>query len=184
MVDPVRMSDTHAPARILAIEPDPQSGAVLHRILDKHVRAEVAVVRSLEAAVASIALHVPDLILTSTFMPPAALARVIDELRRHTDATHTQIISTPHFLEGPDGGPLHDEGGRVLRFPRQRTAAGAFHCDPVVLRSQVEQYLEQARALRLAARDRQQQGLLPISSPSLDGRRPDLPQPAGPSTAL
>ncbi len=174
------MIDTHAPARILAIEPDPAIGAVLHRILDKRVRGVLEVAPTIDAAIASVARHVPDLILTSTFLPPADMARLIDELRRRDDTTHTQIISTPHALEAPDG-PFYDDAGRILRFPRQRAHRGAFHCDPVVLRNQVEQYLDHAHALRLAPPNRQQHGLMPIAGRGLDEWRYDR---AGVSTAL
>ncbi len=64
------------------------------------------VVRGIDAALASIAEHVPDLILTSTFLLPADLARLIDDLRRRTDATHTQVITTPLFLAAPDSDPF------------------------------------------------------------------------------
>ena len=152
------MIDMYPPTRILAIEPDPQSGAILDRVLDKRVCADVMIVGDINAALTSIAEQVPDLILTSTFLPPAALARLIDELRRLPDATHTQVITTPHFLDAPHGEPSRDESDRVLRFPRQRTEAGRFHGDPALLRTEVAQYLEQARLLRAAARNRQQRG--------------------------
>jgi CheY-like chemotaxis protein len=176
------MTDTNAPARILAIEPDFRTGAVLQRILDKRIlRADVKVVRTIDAALGSIAGHVPDLILTSTFLQPADLARLTDELRRREDATHTQIISTPHALEEPEG-PFYDDSGRVLRFPRPRTARGAFYCDPIVLRHQVDEYLEQARTLRAAAATRQHQGASPGTD--LVVARPPDPGPASGSPAL
>jgi CheY-like chemotaxis protein len=178
------VTDITASARILAVEPDPRTGAVLHRILDKRVlRADLKVVRTIDAALGSISQQVPDLILTSTFLPPADLARLIEELGRRDDAAHTQIISTPHALEEPEG-PFYDESERILRFPRQRTATGAFHCDPVILRNQIDEYLEQVRALRLAARDRQEQGLVPVSRALLERRSRDLRDPASISTAL
>jgi hypothetical protein len=141
------MIDLHSSTCILAVEPDPQMGDVLYRVLDKRVSAEVTVVQDVEAALASIAARVPDLILTSTFLPPNALARLIDELRRRPDATHTQVITTPHFLDRPAG--VTD---RILRFPRQRTGVGGSHCDAVTLRTQVSEYLNQAIALRAEAR--------------------------------
>jgi CheY-like chemotaxis protein len=178
------MIDMHPPTRILAIEPDPQSGAALYRVLDKRVNADVVIVGDIDAALTSIAEQLPDLILTSTFLPPPALARLIDELRRLPDATHTQIITTPHFLDAPDSEPSRDESDRVLRFPRQRTGAGGFHCDPTVLRTQVAQYLEQARALRAAARHRQRGSVVPISDLVLAARPLDTWQPASGSPAL
>lgn len=177
------MTDTNAPARILAIEPDFRTGAVLQRILDKRIlRADVKIVRTIDAALGSIAGHVPDLILTSTFLQPADLARLTDELRRREDATHTQIISTPHALEEPEG-PFYDDSDRVLRFPRPRTARGAFYCDPIVLRHQVDEYLEQVRTLRAAAATRQHQGVDP-GTDLVVARPLDPWQPASGSPAL
>jgi CheY-like chemotaxis protein len=146
------MIDMHASARILAVEPDQQSANVLRRVLDERVGASVTVVQDIEAALTSIAEQVPDLILTSTFLPPAALAQLIDELRRHPDATHTQVISTPHFIDAPTGDASSDASDRILRFPRARTGVGRLHCDPATLRSHVTKYLEQAIMLRAAAR--------------------------------
>ena len=151
------MIETHVSARILAIEPDPQSGDLLSRVLDGRVGADVTVVEDIDAALASIAEQVPDLILTSTFLPPAALARLIDELRCRPHATHTQVITTPHFLDSPVVETSSDASDRILQFPRARTGAGRFHCDPATLRTQVAQYLDQAIALRAAARNTPQQ---------------------------
>lgn len=177
------MLETHALARILAIEPDARSGEILHRALNAEVRADVVVVSGVDAALDSIARHVPDLILTSTFLPPSDGARLIDQLRRRDDATHTQVITTPHFLDAPADAADEGEAGRILPFSRKR-AIGAFHCDPAVLRRQVEEYLEQARALRVAAQDRQQQGLVPLTS-LVGGFRPlDRWQSPRPSTSL
>src|SRR5688500_9693353 len=151
------MIETHVSARILAIEPDPQSGDLLSRVLDGRVGADVTVVQDLDAALASIAEQVPDLILTSTFLPPAALARLIDELRCRPHATHTQVITTPHFLDSPAVETSSDASDRILQFPRARTGVGRVHCDPATLRTQVAQYLDQAIALRAAARNTPQQ---------------------------
>ena len=176
------MIDMHPPTRILAIEPDPQCGAVLDRVLDKRVCGDVVIVGDIDAALTSIAEQVPDLILTSTFLPPAALARLIDELRRLPDATHTQVITTPHFLDAPHREPSRDESERVLRFPRQRT--GRFHDDQALLRTQVAQYLEQARLLRAAARNSQQRGVVPITDLVLAARPPGPCQLSTGSPAL
>ena len=156
------MIDMHPSPRILAIEPDPQCGAVLDRVLDKRVCGDVVIVGDIDAALTSIAEQVPDLIMTSTFLPPAALARLTEELRRLPDATHTQIITTPHFLDAPQGQPSRDESDKILRFRRQRTEVAP--CDAALLGAQVAGYLEQARALHAAAQNRQERGLVPITA--------------------
>ena len=167
------MVDRHPPPRILAIEPDPRSGTVLHRALDKRVCAHVEIVGDIDAALTSILEQVPDLIMTSTFLPPAALARLIDELRRLPDATHTQIITTPHFLDAPHGQPSRDESNRILRFRRQRTEVAGLPCDAALLGAQVAGYLEHARALHAAAQNRQERGLVPITALVPVARPPD-----------
>ena len=186
MVKVSAMIDVPPPTRILAIEPDPHRGAVLYGVLDKRVCADVVIVHGIDAALTSIAEQVPDLILTSTFLPPAILARLIDELRRLPEATHTQIITTPHSLDALDAlhsEPPRDESDRVLRFPFQRTAAGRLHCDPALLTSEVSQYLEQARSLRAAARTRQG-GVRPVSDRVLAARSPGPSQSSTGSAAL
>jgi CheY-like chemotaxis protein len=150
------MIDMHTATCILAVEPDPQRGEVLSRVLDKRVCAHVTVVQDVAAALTSIAAQVPDLILTSTFLAPAALEQLIDELRRRSDATHTQVITTPHFIDAPVGQTWTSGFDRILRFRRQRTVLGLFNCDPSTLRAQVAEYLEQAIALRAEARNRPQ----------------------------
>ena len=157
------MIDMYPSPRILAIEPDPQSGAALYGVLDKRVCADVEIVGDIDAALTSIAEQVPDLIMTSTFLAPAALARLIDELRQLPDAAHTQIITTPHLLDAPDGEPSDDESDRVLRFRRQRTDVAPFPRAAALLGTLIEHYLEQARSLHAAARNRQQRGLVPIT---------------------
>jgi CheY-like chemotaxis protein len=149
------MIDMHPPPRILAIEPDPQSGTALYLALDKWVCADVLIVDNIDAALTSIAEQVPDLILTSTFLPPATLARLNDELRRLPDATHTLIITTPHLLD-----------------------------DAVLLGAQVEHYLAQARSLHEAAQARQQRGLVPSTDLVLVARPPDPWQDSIGSPAL
>ena len=166
------MTDVSPPTRLLAIEPDPQRGAVLDRVLDERVCADVVIVCDINAALTSIAEQVPDLILTSTFLPPAALARLIDELRHLPDAAHTQIITTPYSLDAPHGEPPREESDRILRFPRQRMEAGRFHVDPVLVTTEVAQYLEQARVLRASARNRQEPGVGPITELVLAARPP------------
>ena len=166
------MIDVSPPTRILAIEPDPERGAVLDRVLDERVCADVVIVRDINAALTSIAEQVPDLILASAFLPPAALARLIDELRRLPDATHTQIITTPYSLDAPHVELPRDESDRILRFPRQRMEAGLFHVDAALVTTEVAQYLEQGRLLRAAARNRQEPGVGPITDLVLAARSP------------
>ena len=180
----IDMVEADVSARILAIEPDPESRALLHRALDQQVDTEVVVVPDIDAALRSIAQRVPDLILTSTFLAPADGARLMNDLRRRDEAMHTQVISTPHSLEAPETKPFDNHSSRVLRLAGRRSSVGAFQCDPMALRTQVEQYLERARALHAAAQDRREQGLIPVTR-LVDGGGMLVPRrPVGASTMM
>lgn len=177
MIDEVEASVS---ARILALEPDPESRALLHRALDQQVDAEVVVVPDIDAALESIAQRVPDLILTSTFLAPADGARLMDDLRRRDEALHTLVITTPHSLEASKSRSFDGHSSRVLRF--RGPSVGAFQCDPVVLRTQIEEYLERARALRTTPQNRQS-GLNPVTRLVEDGGML-APRPVSASTLM
>lgn len=177
------MVEAPSSARILAIEPDPASRAVLHRVLDQQVDAEVVVVPSIDVALGSIARRVPDLILTSTFLAPADAARLIDDLRSRSDAVHTQVITTPHLLEASNSTSFDGNSNRVLRFRDKRNSGGAFQCDPAALRAEIEEYLGRALAHRTSAQNRQQPGLIPVTRLVDDGGML-APRPVGASTMM
>jgi hypothetical protein len=159
----LQMSDTHERGRVLAIEPDRQDGAVLRRALVRQVRAQVTVVRSVDQALASIAEQVPDLILIPTFLAPAELTRLMNDLRARPDARHTQVVTTPKFPERPVSAAIEHRSGRVVPFPSGPAVAGEFR-DPGMPPTEVQHYLAHARALRAAAAQRPEQGLVPIAS--------------------
>jgi PleD family two-component response regulator len=57
--------------QILFIEPDVLRAAALGDILRQHDGIDVEIVASVEDALRSLSGQIPDLVLTSTFLPPA-----------------------------------------------------------------------------------------------------------------
>jgi CheY-like chemotaxis protein len=167
--------------RILAIEPDPDDRAALERALRSEVRAEILIVPTVDEAVARIATFVPDLILTSTFLPPAEEERLTTHLRQYPATSHTQVITLPRVVEPGDRIQNSTRAGAVvLRFGRRREAQVRLS-NPKVVRDHVESYLAQAHSLRLGAQDRRQRGVEPIAGAP---RVPLTDNPLLPTTSL
>ena len=140
-------------SRILAIETDPARAATLKRLLRGHVSADFEIVKSCAEAMEAIARCVPDLVLTSTFLPPAEEAALTDSLKQLSEAAHVQLITVPHFIEFEESRA--EPRSRVLNFLRRRSALIRPVCDPRTVRDQIEHYLEKARIEKIEASHRQ-----------------------------
>lgn len=138
--------------RILAIEPDRERARQLQDLLRDHVCADFAIVKSSDEAVRSLSEQVPDLVLTSTFLPPPEEAALTACLKRLPAAAHLQMITIPHFIDSDDASSR--EPSRVVSFFKRRSALGRLVCDPRTVADQLEEYLEQARAERLRQSNR------------------------------
>ena len=153
--------DLESPGRILAIEPDAGDRASLERALRSHVRAEFLIVPSMDEALDAIARFVPDLILTSTFLPPPDEEKLNTYLRRRAETSHAQVITLPQFSDPAERVPpdsVNADGAVVLRFARRRQAV-VRRCDVQQLGEHIESFLKQAHALRFGAQDRRNRGV-------------------------
>jgi hypothetical protein len=131
---------------VLAIEPDPRQAATLKRVVKGRVRTELVVVDSKDAALASMAARVPDLILVTALLPP----RDEDDLTRHLKALdhagHLQTLTIPMFASAPTEAKL---GGRAFgAFRRKKRPAAMDGCNPNAFGAEIEAYLERAAELR------------------------------------
>ena len=131
---------------VLAIEPDPRQAATLKRVVRGQVRAELVLVDSKDAALATIATRVPDLILVTALLPP----RDEDDLTRHLKAldhaAHLQTLTIPLLGSAPVEEHL---GSRMFgAFRRKRRPAPIDGCDPKMFGEQIEAYLQRAAELR------------------------------------
>ena len=142
--------------RILAIEPDAARARSLRDVLEAHVNAQVEIVTSTDAAVRAIGQHIPDVVLTSTFLTPSDEVRLTAHLKALPAASHVQVIITPHFIDAEEAPKTHVFGLRRNRSDRVRPA-----CDHGTLIRQIGEYLQQARAQAdLAARQELRSGVV------------------------
>ena len=135
---------------VLAIEPDARQGAVLQRIVHDHVHAELLLVDSPDAAVASLATHIPDVILVSMLLAPADEEDLIERLRSLDGGRHIQTYTIPQFASTP--GDLEDDAsGRFLGKLRKKKGRAVAHtpgCDPDLFATEVVTFLSRAQELK------------------------------------
>ena len=142
--------DVQSRSRILAIEPDPVRASTLQRLLSTYVKADFEIVKSVTEALQAVGERVPDLVLTSTFLPPADENALTDSLKLLASAGHVQVINVPHFIDCDDD-VQSEPASKVLNFLRRRSVLSRPVCDPRTVRDQIEHYLERARNEKLDA---------------------------------
>jgi CheY-like chemotaxis protein len=140
-----------ARGQILFIEPDVRRAAALGEILGQHDGMDVEIVESVQAALRSLAVRIPDLMLTSTFLPPADEAALTAHLNQLPAARHLQTITVPYFIDAEEASRSETSSARILTFLRRRQASVRPRCDLPTLRNQIEEYLSRAQASRLDA---------------------------------
>ena len=134
--------------RILFIEPDSRRAAALGAILRENPGTEVDVVPDVAAALQSLDAQVPDLLLTSTFLPPVDEATLTAYVNRLPAARHLQTITVPYFIDDEANSSVESSNGNVLTFLRRRQPSIRPRCDVRTLRELVGKYLAQARSAR------------------------------------
>lgn len=132
---------------ILVIEADSTRAATLRDILCHH-EGHLEIVKSVPAALRSLAARIPDLLLTSTFLPPADEASLTAHLKAVPAATHLQIVNVPYFIDSADAPRSGTTSIKVLDFRERRAALIRPRCDVRTLRDQIDAYLSQARTIR------------------------------------
>jgi CheY-like chemotaxis protein len=136
--------------RIIVIEPDPARARSLKDVLGAHISGPIDIVPSADAALHAIDRHLPDVVLTSTFLSPSDELRLTDHLKALPAASHVQVIITPHFIDADEPPKAN---GNVFSFRRSRGSDVRPACDHATLIRQIGDYLQQARAqANLAAR--------------------------------
>ena len=143
--------------RILFIEPDEHRADALQQIVRELDDMDVEIVRNVSAAIQSVGEHIPDLLLTSTFLAPADEATLTSHLNGLPAARHLQTINVPYFIDENEA-PAESSSTRVLTFLRRRPASIRPRCDVRTLRDQIQVYLSQARTRRDEADSRKNEG--------------------------
>jgi hypothetical protein len=157
-----------AAGRILAIEPDTERAGVLRDTLRDYTAVELTIVSRTEDGLRSIAAQVPDLVITSTFLPPAEEAELSAQVRRLPHASHVQIIGVPYFVDAEPGSPQESRSSNVLRFLRRPRPTIRPRCDTATRCRQIQEYLDQAVARRRA---REESAAIVVEA---DEKRPDV----------
>ena len=135
---------------ILAIEPDPRQAAALKNVARERVGAELTLVETNVAAIASIRQRLPDLILVTTLFSPREEEELISHLRSLEGAEHLQTLTIPLLAtEDVDDKPKRG----LFRFGKKKKKAQpeTRGCDPAVFAEQVNGYLKTAADLRATA---------------------------------
>lgn len=126
--------------RVLAIEPDPARAQALRDLITDRVGAACEIVTRSQEAIRSIDAQVPDLVLTSIFLPPREEAELTAHLQTLPAAAHVQVITLPYLI---DLEAERRSSSKVLNF--LRPPALARPVAPAVVGEQIEAYLERAR---------------------------------------
>jgi len=156
--------------RILVIEPDPARARSLKDVLDAYISGPIDFVPSADAALHAIDQHVPDVVLTSTFLSPSDEVRLTDHLKALPAASHVQVIITPHFI---DANEAPKANGNVFSFRRNRGSDVRPTCDHATLIRQIGEYLQQARAQANLAARQELEAVLCAAPPTSMLVRPD-----------
>jgi CheY-like chemotaxis protein len=162
-------------SRVLVIESDPARQAVLRHVFTNHVGADFQIVSSVNDALTSITHHMPDLVLTSAFLPPQDEGTLTSRLKGLAGAEHLQVITTPYRIDLED--PSGDAATRFLQLWRRRRPLIRRGCDSETLARQIETYLEQARTRRATAEFRPPRE--PMPRPIVVPMRRKAENPAG-----
>lgn len=132
---------------VLAVQPDRDQAARLSKVIRDTVAADLLVTATLDEALATLEIGVPDLILIPPLLSARDEARLGERLRAHgAEAAHVQTLTIPVLATAarPSIG-----GGMFARFRRQASAPPAESgCDPDVFAAEVQGYLDRAAAER------------------------------------
>ena len=138
--------------RVLVVEPDSARAAALREAFRDYEGLEVEIVGRVGNAERALAERMPDVVLTSTLLPPAEAAALTARLNATPGAEHVQIITVPYFMDSEDDDERPD--GRVLNFLRRRSALARPRCEARTVRAQIEEYVAKARVIRRDLDDR------------------------------
>jgi CheY-like chemotaxis protein len=136
--------------RILAIEADPRRRRVLTALVREHVKADLVVVASVGAAIASIGERTPDLILAPALLSPPDEAELLTFMKQHDTAPYIQMLTVPALDMLADAPAAATERRRLFGdvFNRRPVTLGLQY-DRGMVAAQITDGLERARALRI-----------------------------------
>ncbi len=136
-------------SRILAIEADARRRRVLTALVREHVKAELVVVASVQAAIASMADRTPDLIIAPTLLSPPDEAELLTYVKQLRSAPYVQMVTVPalDMLVEPTAAPTSRRSFFPI-FNRRPTSLGLQY-DRGMVAAQIADGLARSREMRI-----------------------------------
>jgi CheY-like chemotaxis protein len=136
--------------RILAIEADSNRRAVLTALVAEHLKADLVVVPSVQAAITSIVEKAPDVILAPTLLSPADEAELLAHMKQLVTAPYIQMLTLP-ALDMLTDAPAEPTPRRGLFGPvfNRRPVSLGLRYDRSMVAAQIVDGVERARELRI-----------------------------------
>ena len=138
-------------ARILAIEADLKRRRALTTLVKEHIKADLVVVPSVQAAIAAIAERAPDLILAPALLSPPDEAELLTHMKQLDTAPYIQMLTLP-ALDMLVDAPAEETRRRGLFGPvfnRRPLSLGLQKYDRGMVAAQIADGLSRARELRI-----------------------------------
>ena len=130
---------------VLAIEPDHRQATILRRIVREHVRADLVLVDSRDAAVSAISTRIPDVILVTALLSPRDEEELVGFLRGLDGAEHLQTYTIPQLASSDADSEQKNGGGLFGKFRKKRDAdVGVGGCDPDHFAEEIKTFLDRA----------------------------------------
>ena len=137
-------------ARILAIEADLKRRRALTTLVKEHIKADLVVVPSVQAAIAAIAERAPDLILAPALLSPPDEAELLTHMKQLDTAPYIQMLTLP-ALDMLVDAPAEQTGRRGFFGPvfNRRPVSLGLKYDRGMVAAQIADGLSRARELRI-----------------------------------
>jgi hypothetical protein len=135
---------------VLAIEPDLRQAAILQRVVQEKVRAELVVVDSRDAAIAAVNAQIPDVLLLSALLSPRDEDELIAHLRGlGADAEHLQTHPIPQLASSE--GKSSRGKGLLSAFRKKKDVEQTAGCDPDLFADEIRSFLKRAAEMKAEA---------------------------------
>jgi len=138
--------------RLLAIEPNPERGTLLRRLLRDAVRADVTVVSSTKAALTALSAQTPDLILTSSLISPTDDRDLVAHLRETPSLRHLPVLTMPPVAESR----APERRGLLARLRRRRPQPVQPMYDFGAIAARIEEAIAQSKIALASAKEEAQ----------------------------
>src|SRR5689334_17591984 len=103
--------------RVLVVEPDPSRASAVREAFREYDGIALEIVERSADAIRSLEKRMPDVLLTSTLLPPSDAESLTQKLKHTPAAAHVQIITSPYFIDAE----AEPSAGRVLNCLRRRS---------------------------------------------------------------